>query len=93
MVGATENERIINLAQTVYSQTRYYFLVLIWNSLTVRRHDIMDLKNIPVSHTSIYDAISKRDTETAVRLLREHINEGMKRYWQMANMLKYVDIQ
>jgi DNA-binding GntR family transcriptional regulator len=91
VVEATENSRIISMYNTVMSQTRYYFLVLIWSSDVVRKHNIMDLKNIPVSHKSLYEAISARDCDRAGELIRLHLRKGIDRYWQIAKMRNMTD--
>ncbi len=93
MVLSTGNSRMADLSKTVYNQTRYYFLVLVWGSLDVREHDIMNLRNIPVSHKSIFEAIERRDVLAATELLRSHIRKGVERCWQIAKMRRMVDEQ
>ncbi len=76
---------------TVFSQVRYYFLVLVWNSDVVRQHNIMDLRYIPVSHKSILEAIEIRDSLEATELLRKHIRKGADRQWEVAKMRKMAE--
>jgi DNA-binding GntR family transcriptional regulator len=91
IVESTGNSRIISMYNTVMSQTRYYFLVLIWSSDVVKKHNIMDLKNIPVSHKSLYEAICHNDKNEAGELIRIHLRKGIERYWQIAKMRNMTD--
>jgi DNA-binding GntR family transcriptional regulator len=88
IVSSSANQRMLSLFRTVMSQIRYYFLVLIWNSDTIRKHEIMNLKNIPISHKCIFEAIKQRDASQATELMRTHLSKGVERTWQMAKMQK-----
>jgi DNA-binding GntR family transcriptional regulator len=84
IVSSTGNRRMIDLFHTVYSQVRYYFIFLVWNSEEVRRHNSMDLRYVPISHNSIFKAIEVRDIQEATELLRVHLRKGAERHWETA---------
>lgn len=86
IVASSRNNRIIKISQNVFRQTHYYYLVLIWKSAAVRNNEIMNLRHIPVSHKTIFEAIASKDIPAATELIRSHLNNGLQRYRQIAKL-------
>lgn len=83
LVELTENKTLMNMHEEILSQLRYMFFIIIWSSEKVKKHDIMNLAKIPISHRSVYEAIKARDLILALRSLREHLTKGVARYHEI----------
>ncbi len=86
LVSATHNKILIDMHSEILEQLGYMFHIVVLCSEKIKKHEIMDLSKIPVSHKSIYEAIASKDLTQSVKLIHSHLEKAMERFDKMIKM-------